>query len=134
MAEITAVLSGANASAVGADSLNKAYATTTVTTSNGYNPLELGDLQTYDGCGAMVAGQTGFKVTTSIGCTSMSAATMDISLVTLSPEAEQSYLSDPRRTFYYDEVQYVKIDSTPTTEEQSKLLGHTNFYEPTETR
>jgi hypothetical protein len=72
----------------------------------------------------MAALQTGFKVTTSIGCTSMSAATMDISLVTLSPEAEQSYLSDPRRTFYYDEVQYVKIDSTPTTEEQSVVLNN----------
>ena len=108
IASMTVVLEG-GATALGATAKDKTYKTVAVTTSNGYNPLQLGSLAANDGIGPMVAGDLSMQVDMKIGHGYYSTCFMDIKLIELSPAAESAYLKDAVKTWNYDKRMYQKL-------------------------
>ncbi len=122
IASMTVVLEG-GATALGATAKNKKYKTIAVTTSQGYNPLQLGSLATNDCVGAMAVGDLSMSVEMKIGNTGQASCYMDIALLDMSPEAESAYLKESVKTFNYDKCMYQKIQNVTAGNTSNVLLS-----------
>jgi hypothetical protein len=91
------VLEG-GATSLGANAKLKKYKTITTTTSQGYNPLQLGSLAANDCIGPMDVADLSMEVAMTVGHGYYSACFMDIALLELSPKAESAYLKEPSVT------------------------------------
>ena len=92
-----------------------------MTTSFGFNPIEVSPYTTWNGADASGRLITSLMVKASIGHT-ITACELVIPMYELSPEAESSYLSDAVKTFNYDKVLFQKLNSVASTVATGNLL------------
>jgi hypothetical protein len=102
----------------------KKYVSVTSTVPNQFVPIELSPLYNFNIGG--LGDSTRFGVSLNIGNDSMSACELHLRSLTLSPEAEEQYLSVPKRMITYAEHEYISIEGVTANSNVSRLL-HSNI-------
>lgn len=102
----------------------KVYTSVTSTVPQQFLPIEFAPLSYYT-IGAL-GDSTGFTATLTIGNTSMTACELHLRSLALSPEAEEQYLSVPKRMITYAEHEYISIEGIAVNGNVSRLL-HSNI-------
>ena len=90
---------------------------TSMSTSFGFNPIQIGDAAAWGSVGA-----TSIEVDMAIKNDALKACVIDIPMYELSPTAESSYLSDAVKTFNYNKVLYQKLGVIASDQPTGNLL------------
>ena len=90
---------------------------TSMSTSYGFNPIQIGDATAWGSDGA-----TSIEVDMAIKNDALKACVIDIPMYELSPTAESSYLSDAVKTFNYNKVLYQKLGVIASDQPTGNLL------------
>jgi len=102
LATKTDIVMEGGATALDGTAKDKSYKTVTTTTSNQYNPLSLGSLAAYDGCGPMADTEKAMTINMKVSNPHETACFLNVSLIDLSVGAIETYIAEPIKSWEYE--------------------------------